>query len=298
MIDQGRKMKRFLLMLFILGWMITGCTTIHPVMIEDRPSVDRGIFSNERFDKVLPEFVNERGLVNYSELRDDPGDLEAYYNLIATYSPDSHPDLFPSEKHKLAYWINAYNAGAIKTVLTYYPIGSVLEVEKPALLFFLSDKAGFFFFQRLTFGGKTTSLYYLENQIIRKRFGDPRIHFAVNCASLGCPRLPRQSFSGDFLDQQLDNEARFFLAEERNFKIDHDEKVIYLSSIFQWYEKDFTSWYRQKYPGRTASLLSYIDLYLTPEKSEELQKIGDRYRLRFIPYDWRLNDQKAFSSSF
>ena len=278
--------------LLIFVFLIFGCTTIQPI-IKDKPPVVQNIFSNERFDRVLKQYVNERGLVNYSALRVDSEDLEGYYYLITTYSPDSHPDLFPSEKHKLAYWINAYNAGAIKTVMTYYPINSVLDVKQPGLFFFLSDKSGFFFFQRLTFGGKSTSLYYLENEVIRKRFNDPRIHFAVNCASVGCPRLPRQSFSGDSLDQQLDYETRLFLTEERNFKLDHDEKVIYLSSIFKWYEKDFTTWYNTNFPKNEASLLSYIELFLPPDKADALRAISNRYTVRFIPYDWRLNDQNS-----
>ena len=292
MIDKIDKINLVGLILLPLGFFLFGCTTIQPV-IQDKPTIELNIFSNERFDRVLGQYVNERGLVGYSALQQDLEDLEGYYYLITIYSPDSHPELFPSENHKLAYWINAYNAGVIKTVLTYYPINSVLDVKKPGIFFFLSDKSGFFFFQRLTFGGKSTSLYYLENQVIRKRFNDPRIHFAVNCAALGCPRLPRRSFSGEALDQQLDNETRFFLTEERNFKIDHDEKIIYLSSLFQWYEKDFTTWYTAKYPGRESSLLSYIELYLVPEKAEELKAIGDSYNLRFIPYNWRLNDQKS-----
>jgi hypothetical protein len=292
MINKINKIHQPGLMLLLLGFFVFGCTTIQPV-IKDKLPIDPNIFPNDRFDRVLQQYVNERGLVDYSALREDSEDLERYYYLITTYSPDSHPDLFPSEKHKLAYWINAYNAGAIKTVMTYYPISSVLDVKQPGIFFFLSDKSGFFFFQRLTFGGKSTSLYYLENQVIRKRFNDPRIHFAINCASLGCPRLPRRSFSGESLDQQLDNETRFFLTEERNFKIDHDEKVIYLSSIFKWYEKDFTSWYATKFPGRESSLLSYIDLYLAPEKAEELKAIGISYSLRFVSYDWRLNDQQS-----
>jgi len=292
MINKISKIHHSGLMLLFLGFFVFGCTKIQPV-IKGKQPLDPNIFPNERFDRVLQKYVNERGLVDYTALRKDPEDLEAYYYLVTAYSPDSHPDLFPSEKHKLAYWINAYNAGAIKTVMTYYPINSVLDVKQPEIFFFLSDKSGFFFFQRLTFGGKSTSLYYLENQVIRKRFKDPRIHFAVNCASIGCPRLPRRSFSGEALDQQLDNEARFFLTKERNFKINHDEKVIFLSSIFKWYEKDFTSWYTAKYPGRESSLLSYIELYLTPEKIEELKKNGNGYSLRFAPYDWRLNDQKS-----
>ena len=292
MIEKINKRHPAALILLLIGIILFGCTSIKPV-IKDKPTFEPNIFSNERFDRVLGQYVNERGLVDYSALQQHIEDLEGYYYLITIYSPDSHPELFPSENHKLAYWINAYNAGVIKTVLTYYPINSVTDVKKPGIFFFLSDKSGFFFFQRLTFGGKSTSLYYLENQVIRKRFNDPRIHFALNCAALGCPRLPRRSFSGGALDQQLDNETRIFLAEERNFKIDHSEKVIYLSSIFKWYEKDFTDWYTVKYPGQTSSLLSYIELYLVPQKAQELKAVRKSYDLRFIPYDWRLNDQKS-----
>lgn len=290
MIDQINRIHYSGLILLMLGFLVHGCMTIPPV-IKGKQPVAPPIFSNERFDRVLQQFVDERGFVNYSALQQDIKDLEEYYYLIATYSPDSHPDLFPSEKHKLAYWINAYNAAAMKTVMNYYPISSVLDVKQPDIFFFLTDKSGFFFFQRLTFGGKSTSLYYLENKVIRKRYGDPRIHFAVNCASIGCPRLPRQSFSGETLDQQLDIETRFFLTEARNYKIDHEEKIIYLSSIFEWYEKDFTTWLTTKYPDRESSLLSYIELYLTPARAEELQAIANSYTLRFMPYDWHLNDQ-------
>jgi hypothetical protein len=287
-----RKLRLFELTFLIAGFTLFGCTAIKPVQMTDEAPFEQNIFSNARFDKVVERFVNENGLVDYSSLREDSGDLEEYYRLIATYSPDSHSDLFPTKDHKLAYWINAYNAAVIKTVLSYYPITSVLDVKQPAVFFFLSDKSGFFVFQRLTFGGKVTSLYYLENGVIRKRFDDPRIHFALNCAALGCPRLPRQSFSGEALDHQLENEARLFLAEERNFKIDHQEKTIYLSSIFQWYEEDFIGGYQNRFPGHTASLLKYIALYLTPEKTAQLNKYGDDYTVRFVPYDWRLNDQK------
>jgi hypothetical protein len=105
--------------------------------------------------------------------------------------------------------------------------------------------------------------------------------------------LPRQSFSGEALDHQLENETRLFLAEERNFKIDHHEKTIYLSSIFHWYEEDFLSWYHNRFPGHPASLIKYIALYLTPEKTAELNKYGDDYTVRFVPYDWQLNDAKS-----
>jgi len=279
--------------MLLVGGVITGCTTIQPNMSEGPPLVVKPIFSHGDFNRVLQRFVDDRGMVDYRSLQDDPTDLDTYYRLMASFSPDSHPEHFPGKDHQLAYWINAYNAAAIKTVLTHYPITSVLDVRTPALLFFLSDKAGFFFFQRLTFGGQTTSLYYLENQVIRKRFNDPRIHFALNCAAIGCPRLPRQAFSGDALDRQLDDETRLFLSEERNFRIDHDGKTVYLSSIFRWYANDFTDWYRQQFPGAPSGLLEYVALYLPPDQSATLQNVASDYDIRFIAYDWGLNDRTA-----
>ncbi len=284
------RIPRLILLFFI--FVMFGCTKIEPTTFTDEQVFEPRILSHASFDRLLQRFVGHEGRVNYSALKQDSRDLDQYYYLIATFSPDSHPDLFPSESHKLAYWINAYNATAIKTVLTYYPISSVLDVKPPAVFFFLSEKSGFFVFQRLTYGGKTTSLYYLGNGVIRERFQEPRIHFALNCAALGCPRLPRQAFSGEDLERQLDQETRKFLSEARNFRIDHSEKTIYMSSIFKWYEDDFLNWYQKNYSESKASLVNYISLYLTSDKAAELKEHGDQYALRFLPYDWGLNDKK------
>lgn len=284
------RILRLILLFFI--FVMFGCTKIEPTTFTDEQVVEPRILSHASFDRLLQRFVDHEGRVNYSALKQDSRDLDQYYHLIATFSPDSHPDLFPSESHKLAYWINAYNATAIKTVLTYYPISSVLDVKPPAALFFLSEKSGFFVFQRLTYGGKTTSLYYLGNGVIRERFQEPRIHFALNCAALGCPRLPRQAFSGEDLERQLDQETRKFLSEARNFRIDHSGKTIYMSSIFKWYEDDFLNWYQKNYSESKASLVNYIALYLTSDKAAELKEHGNQYALRFLPYDWGLNDKK------
>lgn len=276
-----------------LALLATGCTTIHPMAVGNQPPQIENIFSHAEFDRVLQAHVDENGKVDYTSLKADQKDIQTYYQLISTYSPDSHPELFPDASHRLAYWINAYNAGAITIVLDHYPIGSVRDVKNPLLFFFLTDKAGFFLFQRLSFGGTTTSLYYLENKVIRKRFDDPRIHFALNCASMGCPRLPSASFSGPLLDRQLDNEARFFLSEPRNLRIDHREKAVYLSSIFKWFKKDFTKWYQRHYPDSEPTLLNYVGLYLPPDKSDDLKKAASHYTIKFIPYDWSLNDQNT-----
>jgi len=277
---------------------LIGCTTIKPLSVPQQPLREiQPTFSHEDFDRVLHRFVDDQGQVDYAALKRDSGDLERYYSLLTTCSPDSCPSLFPTEANKLAYWLNAYNAAVIKTVLTHYPISSVGDIKPPLLLFFLPQKSGFFLFQRVTFGGKTTSLYFLEHWVIRRRFADPRVHFALNCASGGCPRLPRQAFTAEHLDEQLAHEAHKFLTEERNLKISHQEKTVWLSSIFDWYESDFLTWYRQQFPGRKATLLDYVTLYVSPEKVEELGRTTS-YTVRFIPYDWRLNDRILRNSPF
>ncbi len=278
--------------ILLLTVLMSGCTTISP-SIKQSINSDPDVFSHERFDRTLNRTVDSHGRVDYKTLKNRPDDLEAYYQLISHYSPDSHPELFPTEKDRLAYWINAYNAAVIKIILTYYPIAGIEEVTPPFPLFFLPDKTGFFFFQRPTFGTVTTSLYYLENSVIRKRFLEPRVHFALNCASLGCPRLPNSAFVGDQLDNQLDREARRFFAEERNLRINPELKIVYLSSIMDWYRDDFINWYRARYPISSASLIDYVVLYLPKEKAEHLKANAQNYQVEFVPYDWKLNDQNA-----
>ena len=271
--------------------LLSGCTTIRPVPFTEPPQPPQPVFSHELLGQVLHRFVDTEGRVDYLALRDSVKDLEHYYLLLATYSPDSHPPLFPTSDHRLAYWINAYNAATLKAVLHHYPIASVMDVETPAPLFFLPQGSGFFALQRLIFGATAISLYDVENDIVRPRFAEPRVHFALNCASAGCPRLPNRAFSAANLDTELERETRNFLSEGRNFHIDHAEKTISLSSIFQWYEEDFLNWYREEFAGQQATLLKYVALYLPPRRAAELRRSEATYRLQFTPYDWRLNDQ-------
>lgn len=290
---QRRKPVLWLCLLFLA----TGCTTITPPPIANGALAAPHLFSHDNFDHVLRRFVNEEGRVNYAALKDEAQDLDRYYGMLSLYSPDSHPQLFPTEQSKLAYWINAYNAAVIKTVITYYPVTSVEDIRPSWLLALLPEKSGFLLFQRVTFGGVSTSLYALEHQIIRERFVDPRVHFALNCASSGYPHLPRYAFTAEHLHKQLDYETRKFIAEERNLRIDHQEKTVWLSAIFEWYEGDFLTWYEQQFPNQHATLLAYIGLYATTERADELRRAA-KYHIRFLPYDWRLNDQRARRERF
>ena len=269
---------------------MTSCTTISPAPESPFPVTRFDTFSHAIFDQVVQRFVDGNGRVDYTALTGDTKDLDRYCRLLATYSPDSHPQMFPTLQDRLAYWINAYNAATIKTVLNYYPIASVTDVRPPMIFFFMPVKSGFFLFQRQILGGRKISLYGLENGIVRKRFIDPRYHFALNCASNSCPRLPAEAFTADSLETQLERETRRFLSDERNFKIDDPNQRIYLSAIFDWYKNDFIRWAETRYPGRKGSLPAYIRPYLAQDKQAELNAAAGSYTIHFFPYDWGLND--------
>lgn len=269
------------------------CTEITPKLsIDGRSEAFPAGFSHRAFDQVLKQSVDSDGLVDYASLKKMPEILEHYYSAVVRYSPDSHPERFPTESERLAYWINGYNAAAIKIVLEYYPIPSVTAVKPPRALFFMPDKSGFFLFQRVCYGGIDTSLYGLENRVIRERFAEPRVHFVLNCASRGCPRLPREAFEGRDLDRQLERETRRFFSEARNFRVDVEAKRVYLSSILDWYREDFIDWLERRYPNRKADLLQFARLYLDQAGRRKLDRLPADYSIEFIDYDWRLNDQK------
>ncbi len=273
-----RNPRRLLVVPLVLIPLALGCATrIDP----RRPATPPPAFSHEAFDAVLDRFVDGHGDVDYDALAGDRGGLDAYYGELAAVSPRSHPRLFPSREEALAYWINAYNAAVLVTVLEHYPIDGVGDVPaplalRPLLVFGQSRLAGFFYFQQVTLGGESMNLLDLENEIIRA-FGEPRIHYAINCASRGCPPLSMEAFEGDRLEAQLDHAARRFFGEANALRIDHDTREVWLSSILDWFREDFD-----------RDLLSEVRPHLPAERQAELDEARS-YELRFIPYDWGLN---------
>jgi hypothetical protein len=269
----------------------SACTSIEaPSPADAAAAPPTSTFDHSLFDGILQRHVDEHGRVDYSALQSDRADLDAYYGALARVSPDSHPQLFNDDDARLAYWINAYNASAMIAVLNDYPIESVKDVN-PAALFFVPRVTGFFLLRRVTLGAKQTNLYDLENGIIRKRFAEPRIHFALNCASASCPRLPRRAFTADGLQAELERETRLFVSEPRNFGVDPDDQEIVLSAIFDWYEEDFVQWMKAEHPAAEPTLASYVRLQGPPERVHALDACQG-CRIVFADHDWTLNDQR------
>lgn len=219
-------------------------------------------FDYALWTEVLSTHVNAKGQVDYPALLKGRAPLEKFVSQIAAVGPKTRPELFKTEQDKLAYYINAYNALTMFNVINRYPeIKSVTD-----------SKASFFVLTEFVVDGDPIDLRALENDVVRVEFNEPRIHFALNCASVGCPQLPAEPFLPATLEAQLERETQKFLHEERNVKIKGN--TVMLSEIFNWYGTDFkpspVNWIRAK---------ARPDLNLPAKIAVEYQD-----------YDWRLND--------
>lgn len=248
-------------------------------------------FDHSAWDRVLKQYVNEEGRVDYAALRANRADFDAYIAQIAARSPESHPQEFiarkagdgkpyPSREAQLAYWINAYNALTIRGIIDNWPTKSVRDL---GFLF------GFFRRSDYTVGGKTVSLNYIEHDVIRKQFNEPRIHFALVCASLGCPKLRREAYVRERLEAQLEDGARYFLNEPRNLTVDAARGRVTLSKIFDWYAGDFEKYVKARGPGKTGSpILDYVLQYASEANRAAILALKSP-KISYADYSWEIN---------
>ena len=231
-------------------------------------------FDHSLWDRLLKTYVNQSGEVDYAALKADRTDLDEYVRRLGESSPANRSEQFPNRAAQLTYWLNAYNAFVVRGVIDNYPTRSVLHLY------------GFFRRKDYIAGGTRLSLKYIEDKIIRRQYGDPRIHFGLVCASVSCPLLPREAFTHERLDEQLERLARQFINNQRNVTIRPGSREVWLNKIFDWYKKDFEE---PKDPGcRKQSLLDYVKRYLQEGKRKVLDGVK-RPKIKYYPYDWDLN---------
>ncbi len=214
-------------------------------------------FDHSVWDQALLLNVSEDGKVDYDGFMRDSSQLYQYFRQLSENPPQENW----SREEKLAYWINAYNAYTIKLIIDSYPVKSIKEIEDPwNKKFFKID-------------GVWHSLGELEHKILRK-FGDPRIHFAINCASISCPVVWNRAYSADNLHTALDQQTAKFINDPIRNTI--TDKVVNVSKIFSWYKKDF------KVNG--GDVKDFINRYATV-------KITNQPKKGYKDYDWALNEQ-------
>jgi hypothetical protein len=219
-----------------------------------------------KWGKVLKEFVTEKGEVDFGNLARKKSDLDAYVGYIAKNGPISQPNAFADKGVLLAHYLNSYNA------LSMY---NILDSGVPESLAGLK-KVKFFFLKKFIIDGREMSLYTYENEVIRK-LGEERVHFALNCMSRGCPRLPKVPFTGKNIERELQQQAKLFFSEERNLKYDSKEKKVYLSEILDFFPDDFLK--------KAKTLVAYANQHRTKE-----QQLPEEAKVEFIPYDWKVNN--------
>jgi len=244
-----------------------------PSRAETAGSLDTGAW-----ERVLKANVSEDGLVNYEALKKNRADLDAFVTSLATHGPSSQPDQYRTLNDKIAYWSNAYNALVMQGVTDKYPIKSVKDI-----------KIFYGFFKRMDFraDNRTLVLEDIESGLLRP-LGEPRIHFAINCASRSCPKLFREPWRADSLNEMLDTAARRYLNDARENRLDPATGTLYLSSIFKWYEDDFMGWLKRN--NRPAVIGEYVAPYFS-ESNLAVWKSRKDWSVKYLDYDWDLNRQ-------
>ena len=277
----------------LLGALSSCGVTVRPENLQaEQPKSLSPEHLEKDWDRFLKSYVSSDGLVDYGAIVNHPQELRQVYAQLAKLSPDSDPHLFSSGDERFAYWLNAYNIAVIRGVTKHYPLESVMDV-KTISPFSLIENGGFFVGQKFVFGGKNKHLYQLENGLIRKRFDDPRLHFALNCASGSCPELPQEAFQGTKLGQQLERETLKFMNSTRAFQIDHEKREIMVSQIFSWYREDFMKFLAKEGEPK-GTVLDYIERYLSGVRLEKFKKARQLgYAQVDQDYDWSLNDSRS-----
>lgn len=224
-------------------------------------------FLHELFNQVLHKHVHE-GRVDYKKLKENSEIFDNYLDQLATAEPSKM-----NYNEQLTFWINAYNALIIKGVIDHYPTKSVRYVK----LF-----KGFFYRLKFQVADETYTLNQIEHDILRTEFVDPRVHFALVCASLSCPPLGNTVFLPETIEEQLDEVTQRFITDPERVKLDRENRRVYLSRIFKWYKEDFT----EGYDGVPDFLADYL-----PSDDAEFVLEND-IKFVYLPYDWSLNDKK------
>jgi len=223
-------------------------------------------YNHAPLDDILAAHVRGGG-IDYDGLADDKAQLDAYLAPAADYSPGGL-----SRDEAMAFWINMYNAWTLKLILTKYP--DLESIKELGSVFSSPWKKKF-----VKIGGKTLTLGEIEHKILRETYQDPRIHFAINCASRSCPPLLPEVYLAETLDAQLDEATRAFINNRDNTRIEGNK--LFVSRLFKWYKDDFG-----------GDIPAYINRYAEGPLKQAMERAKEPFKVSFMAYDWSLNVPK------
>ena len=243
--------RRRIRVVLVLGWVLAAASGARA------EAVDYGTYA-----ELLKAHVRD-GVVDYAGFKADEARLDDYLARNGRVNPESL-----SREDRFAYYINAYNAWTIKLILTGYP--GVKSIKDLGGLLQSPWKKPF-----VKIDGRTLTLDEIEHSILRPQFKDARVHFAIVCASKGCPPLIAQPYRGEVLDEQLNRVTTAFLNRSGNYRLEGDRFEV--SSIFKWFGEDF------------GNLFDFYIRYAQGDLKQALQSGRDRIRIGYLDYDWSLN---------
>ncbi|MBT0607446.1 DUF547 domain-containing protein [Aequorivita echinoideorum] len=266
------KTKSTLILISILFFTIQSCNLLSAAGISSQGQPTKSTPENltsttanssvnvdhSQWDKLLKKHVDAKGMVDYKGFQKDRTQLDSYLKMLSEKEPDNDW----SVQELLAYYINLYNAATVKLILNNYPVKSIQDID------------GAFTKGFVNIGNRELSLGGIENGVLRK-MDEPRIHFAVNCASISCPKLLNEAYTAAKINEQLEMVTKDFINGDKNEISASSPK---LSSIFDWYQKDFTV-------SGKKDVIGYINTY-------SKTKINKGATLSYKEYDWNLNEQK------
>jgi len=228
------------------------------IEVEETALVDHKIWSD-----LLGRNVSQTGRVNYKGFIEEKTQFEVSLKKLSENPPGKNW----SDKEKIAYWINTYNAFTVKLIVDHYPLKSIKDIGDGLPMINSPWDIKFFKIGKTDFDLNT-----IEHDILRKQFEEPRIHFAINCASFSCPKLRNEAFTGTALDQQLKEQTHSFINNPDKNQISKNETKI--SKIFSWFESDFLK--------KEDSIKSFLQPYH--------ESFDEKNDIEYLEYRWDLNE--------
>ena len=221
-------------------------------------------FDHSAFDALLHQYVDADGWVDYHGLKAEEVRLDAYLSAVAAAPFDAL-----GRDEKLALLINAYNAFTLKLIVEHLPVKSIKDISSAKRW----DAV------RWNVGGYVWSLNQIEHEQIRPKFVEPRVHFALVCAAVGCPPLRNEAYDPSRLDPQLDEQTRYVHQQGTWFQFDARANVLRLTKLYNWYGGDFEQ--------VAGSVAEFVARY-APELKQALES-GSSPSIKWLSYDWTLN---------
>lgn len=272
------------LVIAVVGWQLLFASRPTASFAGTKVTLGRVVAANEQvsmeqtshagWNDLLGRYVDDAGFVNYRAWKASAADAKALDQYLDVLS-HANTSARATREVRLAFWINTYNAVTVKGILREYPTTSIRNHTAKVFGYNIWEDL------LLVVGGKPYSLSQIEHEVLRP-MGEPRIHFAIVCASRGCPRLLNQAYTAAGLERQLSENARDFFVKSSNFQYDAGSQTIRVSSIMEWFATDFGE--------GTAEQLKYISRYAPDEAGKKLAASGTA-RVSYLEYDWSLNDQ-------